>query len=153
MLFRVRVRCPDNSFSGRNVKGWVAQPTGNWGVRPRHKQVFAVRHDLEILGVITELPSSRSGRDLLLPSLGHRGHGGSLPFHKVCTCLPNYSYIPKCHNRNKHNATSHSFWTLKNGVFWVVTPCGSCKNRRFGGTWRLLLQGDKNLWTRNNVGC
>jgi hypothetical protein len=26
--------------------------------------------------------------------------------------------------------------TMKNGVFWVVTPCGSCKNRRFGGTWR-----------------
>jgi hypothetical protein len=21
--------------------------------------------------------------------------------------------------------------TLKNGVFWDVTPCGSCKNRRF----------------------
>jgi hypothetical protein len=34
--------------------------------------------------------------------------------------------------------------TMKNGVFWVVTPCGSCKNRRFGGTWRLLHQGDKN---------
>jgi hypothetical protein len=33
---------------------------------------------------------------------------------------------------------------LKNGVFWVVTPCGFCKNRRFGGTWRLLHQGDKN---------
>jgi hypothetical protein len=32
---------------------------------------------------------------------------------------------------------------MKNGVFWVVTPCGSCKNRRFGGTWRLLHQGDK----------
>jgi hypothetical protein len=32
---------------------------------------------------------------------------------------------------------------LENGVFWVVTPCGSCKNRRFGGTWRLLHQGDK----------
>jgi hypothetical protein len=32
----------------------------------------------------------------------------------------------------------------KNGVFWVVTPCGSCKNQRFGGTWRLLHQGDKN---------
>jgi hypothetical protein len=28
--------------------------------------------------------------------------------------------------------------TMKNGVFWVVTPCGSWKNRRFGGTWRLL---------------
>jgi hypothetical protein len=23
---------------------------------------------------------------------------------------------------------------FKNGVFWDVTPCGSCKNRRFGGT-------------------
>jgi hypothetical protein len=34
--------------------------------------------------------------------------------------------------------------TMKNGVFWDVTPCGSCKNRRFGGTWRLLHQSDKN---------
>jgi hypothetical protein len=24
--------------------------------------------------------------------------------------------------------------TMKNGVFWDVTPYGSCKNRRFGGT-------------------
>jgi hypothetical protein len=24
--------------------------------------------------------------------------------------------------------------TMKNCVFWDVTPCGSCKNRRFGGT-------------------
>jgi hypothetical protein len=23
---------------------------------------------------------------------------------------------------------------IKNGVFWDITPCGSCKNRRFGGT-------------------
>jgi hypothetical protein len=32
---------------------------------------------------------------------------------------------------------------MNNDVFWVVTPCGSCKNRRFGGTWRLLHQGVK----------
>jgi hypothetical protein len=25
--------------------------------------------------------------------------------------------------------------TMKNGVFWDVTPCGSCKNRCLGGTW------------------
>jgi hypothetical protein len=31
--------------------------------------------------------------------------------------------------------------TMKNGVFWVVTPCGSCTNRRFGGTWRLRNVG------------
>jgi hypothetical protein len=24
--------------------------------------------------------------------------------------------------------------TMKNGVFWDVTPCVSCTNRRFGGT-------------------
>jgi hypothetical protein len=23
---------------------------------------------------------------------------------------------------------------MKNAVFWDVMPCGSCKNRRFGGT-------------------
>jgi hypothetical protein len=39
-------------------------------------------------------------------------------------------------------------WTVKNGVFWVVTPCGSCKNRRFGGTWRLLQTSNLTLlWT------
>jgi hypothetical protein len=38
---------------------------------------------------------------------------------------------------------------MKNGVFWDVTPCGSCKNRRFGVTWRLLHQVDKNRWTLN----
>jgi hypothetical protein len=32
---------------------------------------------------------------------------------------------------------------MKKGVFWDVTPCGSCKNGRFGGTWCLLHQGDK----------
>jgi hypothetical protein len=50
----------------------------------------------------------------------------------------------------------HNVWTsewMKNGVFWVVTPCGSCKNRCFRGTWRLLHQGDKNLWTRNITSC
>jgi hypothetical protein len=26
---------------------------------------------------------------------------------------------------------------MKNAVFWDVAPCGSCKNRRFGGMWRL----------------
>jgi hypothetical protein len=33
---------------------------------------------------------------------------------------------------------------LKNGVFWDVTPRGSCKNRRFGETQHLFHQGGKN---------
>jgi hypothetical protein len=31
----------------------------------------------------------------------------------------------------------------------IVTPCGSCENRRFGGTYRLYHQGDKNRRARN----
>jgi hypothetical protein len=27
----------------------------------------------------------------------------------------------------------YNMTVLKNVVFWDVTPCGSCKNRRFGG--------------------
>jgi hypothetical protein len=42
------------------------------------------------------------------------------------------------------------FIFLKNGVIWDVTPCWSCKNRRSGGTQRLIHQGDKNRWTRKN---
>jgi hypothetical protein len=32
---------------------------------------------------------------------------------------------------------------VKNAVFWDVTPCGSCNNRRFGGTERLHHPDDK----------
>jgi hypothetical protein len=34
--------------------------------------------------------------------------------------------------------------TMKNEVFWDVTPCGSSKNRHFGGSLSLQHQGDKN---------
>jgi hypothetical protein len=34
--------------------------------------------------------------------------------------------------------------TMKNAVFWDVTPCGSCKNRHFGGRYCLHRQGEKN---------
>jgi hypothetical protein len=35
--------------------------------------------------------------------------------------------------RKNPRKTTHN---LKNGVFWDVMPCGSCKNRRFGGTYK-----------------
>jgi hypothetical protein len=40
--------------------------------------------------------------------------------------------------------------TMKNTVFWDVTPCGSCKDQRFGGTYGLYYQGDKNQRAGNN---
>jgi hypothetical protein len=41
--------------------------------------------------------------------------------------------------------------TMTNVVFLDVTPCGSCKDRRFGGTYRLDHQGDKNQRARNKL--
>jgi hypothetical protein len=33
---------------------------------------------------------------------------------------------------------------MKKVVFWNVTPCGSCKNLHFGGTYHLHHRGEKN---------
>jgi hypothetical protein len=41
--------------------------------------------------------------------------------------------------------------TMKNADFWCVTPCGSFKNRHFGGSYGLHLQGDMNQRARKNV--
>jgi hypothetical protein len=40
---------------------------------------------------------------------------------------------------------------MKNAVFLDVTPCGSCKNRRFGGTYGLHHQRETNRRSPNNV--
>jgi hypothetical protein len=40
--------------------------------------------------------------------------------------------------------------SMKNGVFWDVTTCGSCMNRSFGGTYHLHDQGNNNRRARNN---
>jgi hypothetical protein len=41
--------------------------------------------------------------------------------------------------------------TIKNAVFWDVTPRGSCKSRRFGGTYRFPHRGEENQWARNSL--
>jgi hypothetical protein len=40
---------------------------------------------------------------------------------------------------------------MQNALFSDVTPCGSCKNRRFRGTNRLHHQDHNIRWTRNKV--
>jgi hypothetical protein len=39
---------------------------------------------------------------------------------------------------------------MKNAVFWDATPCGSCKNRRFAGMYRLNHQS-KNAVTSSLI--
>jgi hypothetical protein len=41
--------------------------------------------------------------------------------------------------------------TMKNALFWDVTSCGSCKNRRFGGAQHFHDQGEKNRRARKTV--
>jgi hypothetical protein len=38
---------------------------------------------------------------------------------------------------------------MKNAVFWIVTPCGFCKKRRFGRTYLLHHLDEKKQRTRN----
>jgi hypothetical protein len=62
----------------------------------------------------------------------------------------------RCRNPTVKMLTGIRFWvftavTMKNAVTWDTMPCGSCKNRRFGGTYLLHHQDDKNRRARNNV--
>jgi hypothetical protein len=41
------------------------------------------------------------------------------------------------------------YTSMKNAVFLDVTPCGSCKNQHYRGTYCLHHQGEKNQWARN----
>jgi hypothetical protein len=42
---------------------------------------------------------------------------------------------------------------MKNAVFWGMALCGSCKNRRFGGSCRLRLQGRNDPQFANTFIC
>jgi hypothetical protein len=41
----------------------------------------------------------------------------------------------------KYDSDVFTAVTMNNAVFWDVTPCCSCKNRRFGGMYRHSDQG------------
>jgi hypothetical protein len=40
---------------------------------------------------------------------------------------------------------------VKNVDLWDVSPCGSCRNRCFRGTYRLYLQGENNQRNKNTL--
>jgi hypothetical protein len=40
--------------------------------------------------------------------------------------------------------------TVKNAVFWDVTPCGSCQSRYLGGIYHLHQHSGKNQRARNH---
>jgi hypothetical protein len=40
---------------------------------------------------------------------------------------------------------------MKNVVLWDVSLCGSCRNRRFGGTYHFHFQGENNQRTKSTL--
>jgi hypothetical protein len=99
---------------------------------------------------LTEI-STISIKIMFLGSKAAAGAYGWQPYrHLWADCLDNVgsltSYNPiGLHGLLRDSFTFTGFWylllrqkpryrTMKNGVFWDVTPYGSCKNRRFGET-------------------
>jgi hypothetical protein len=56
-----------------------------------------------------------------------------------------WHHIPETRhvNSHRHEYIEYQTLNLKNVVFWDVALCRSYVNRRFGGTYRLHLQGRK----------
>jgi hypothetical protein len=84
-------------------------------------------------------------KDKIMDPISHRLHHGGIAINDwFSDKLKEVKYFVKMKHLQNVRFEVFTAVTMKNGVFWVVTPRGSCKNRRFGGTWRLLHQGDKN---------
>jgi hypothetical protein len=75
--------------------------------------------------------------DLKTQFLPHRKHITSPPQSPAGSCYVRFEVFTAA--------------TVKSAVFWDVTPCDACKNRRFGGPYLLHNQSGKNRRIRNSV--
>jgi hypothetical protein len=65
---------------------------------------------------------------------------------KITSTVSSFPRTINSYTAHQENICSYTNWRAiakKNAVFWDVAPCRSCVNRRFGGTYRLHLQGRK----------
>jgi hypothetical protein len=63
--------------------------------------------------------------------------------HKKKECRTHNKSFSVFFNKNLTWLKKEILDVLKNGIFWDVAPCRSHVNQRFGGTYRLHLQGRK----------
>jgi hypothetical protein len=67
-------------------------------------------------------------------------------FCRYLNCLHISVFFPRKPSGRNHAEVRFEVFTavtMKNAVFWDVAQCSSSVNRRFGGTYRLYLQGRK----------
>jgi hypothetical protein len=74
------------------------------------------------------------------------GQSGFHLLRVLATPPPRRQLTVDCQRTTRCNVTFEVFTavTMKNVVFWDVAMYGSSKNRRYGGTYRLRHQGNKN---------
>jgi hypothetical protein len=53
--------------------------------------------------------------------------------------IPSFQHVARMHQGARTQGIKYILKLII--IFWEMTPCGSYKNRRFGGSYRLHLQG------------
>jgi hypothetical protein len=69
----------------------------------------------------------------------------TIPYHRNCiVSIYMIGWLCTMNGEERRNLTfPYLALFFKNAVFWVVAPCIFCVNRRFGGSYRLHLQGGR----------
>jgi hypothetical protein len=108
-------------------------------IRPKYTSLIDLIHDLDWDETFNVILASRRGREL---KLGVLMLSTSVLNILALTNKGCYNICGQVRN-SKVRFEIFTAVTVKNAVFWDVAPCRSCVNRRFGGTYRLHLQGRK----------
>jgi hypothetical protein len=105
------------------------------------KQFFWVTRCSDNFVVCLEVEATRSPETSALISLTTQRHIPDNHSCDACRRKSFWSYINALFTSRPLRFRYETLYKLKNAVFWNVASCGSCVNRRFGGKYRLYLQG------------
>jgi hypothetical protein len=119
--------------------GPLSQCCVDTGVKKCHDMISllstALRHKLFVVGYFAYICIHVLMTSVLYESRVERVTGRALGLIRPGTKLQKMNILSRHWSPWKGiNKSQQECLCMKNGVFWDVTPCGSCKNRRFGGT-------------------
>jgi hypothetical protein len=94
------------------------------------RRLSRIKGSLDLRRILFRLPTKRNICKYWLP----RFVPGQKFFKRRESCLSTITTVQQQSFYVSMGEHRKTFYVIKNSVFWDVTPCGSCKNRRFGGT-------------------